>query len=235
MPSITQYSRIFICPLFCKPMIYPSHSSGSLVLQAKYRRNCILNPIALSTDQLCYFKPTDSFRYLGLSCARLVVDVGLRIARVKWRRNRIQPVSDSVSSIIPVHSVKYRIGIQQVYQPPQTSGRPLGSMGNLFSKQRRIVDIPDLFSSACRLFWCEESPTGFSPKGRGERVGLRFKLLVHSIQRASQYFLCQFSIRPPRVRPFFINWITDSAVKTRNALALLFVLSPFLQTHDFVN
>jgi hypothetical protein len=78
MPSTTQYSRIFICPLFCKPMIYPSHSSGSLVLQAKYRRNCILNPIALSTDQLCYFKPTVSSSWLVLFYTRLGDGVGFR-------------------------------------------------------------------------------------------------------------------------------------------------------------
>lgn len=128
-------------------MFHSSHSPGSLVLQPKYRRNCILNPIALSTDQLCYFKPTVSSRCLVLFYTRLWDDVRLRIPRVKWMRKRIHPVASSVLPIISVRPGRYRFVIQSAQKYLQTLRRTFCSMGNLFRKERGIVDIPHLFSS----------------------------------------------------------------------------------------
>jgi hypothetical protein len=235
MPSITQYSRIFICPLFCKPMIYPSHRSRSLVLQAKYRRNCILNPIALSTDQLCYFKPTVSSRCLVLFYTSLGDDVRLRIHRVKLMRKRIHPVDSSVSPIISVRSGSYRFGIQQAHQKAQASRVSFCSMGNLFCDERRIVDNPRLFSSAYRPFYHKEIPPGVSPKEKGGRVGNRFRPLVHFIQKVSRHFMRLFLSRTSSEVAFLSDWIATHTTKIRNTLALLFVPSHFLKTHDFAN
>ena len=207
-------------------MIHPPHSPKSLLLQAKYRRNCNLKPIALSTDQLCYFKPAVSFRYLGLSCARLGEDVRFRITRVKWRRNRIQPVLDSVSSIIPVRSGRYRFGIQSGQKYLQTLRRTFRSMGNLFCKERRVVVVPHLSSSTCRTSWYKENPPGSTLTGRGERVGIFFRQLVHSIRRVSRCFLHLFSSRPSRVLPFFSNWITNRTVKKHKRPALFLCIFP---------
>ena len=93
-------------------MFHSSHSPGSLVLQPKHRRDYTLSPIALSTDQLCYFRPTASLRYPGLSYARLAEDVRLRMPRVKRSRKRIHPVNSSAPSIISVRLGRYRFGIQ---------------------------------------------------------------------------------------------------------------------------
>ena len=214
-------------------MIHPSHRSGSLVLQAKYLRNCILNPIALSTDQLCYFKPTASSRYLGLFYARHGDNVRLRMHRVKWMRKRIHPVASSVSPIISVRSGRYRFGIQQAHQQAQAPEKSFCSMGNLFCDERRIADNPRLFSSACRPFYYKESPPGVSPKGKDGRVGVRFRPLVNFIQKVSRHFLRLFLSRTSSEVAFLSNWITTHTAKIRNTLALLFVPSHFLKTHDF--
>jgi hypothetical protein len=128
-------------------MIHSSHSPGSLLLQSKYRMNCIFSPIALPTGQLCCFKPTASLRYLGLFYTRHAEDVRLRILRVKWRRKILHQVTSSLSSIISVRSGRYRFGIQSAQKYLQTLKRTFCSMGNLFSQERWIVDIPHTFSS----------------------------------------------------------------------------------------
>ena len=207
-------------------MFHSSHSPGSLVLQAKYRRNCILNPIALSTDQLCYFKPTVSLRYPGSSYARLAEDVRLRIPRVKWMRKRIHPVASSVSPIISVRSGRYRFGIQSAQKYLQTLRRTFCSMGNLFCKERWIVDVPHLSSSACRTSWCKENPPGSTLTGRGEGVGIFFRQLVHSIRRVSRCFLHLFSSRPAWVLSFFSSWVTNRTVKKHKRPALFLCIFP---------
>ena len=207
-------------------MIHSSHSPGSLLLQAKYRRNCIFSPIALSTDQLCYFKPAASSRYLGLFYARHGEDVRLRMLRVKWRRKRIHPVASSVSSIIFVRSGRYRFGIQSAQKHLLSLRRTLCSMGNLFSQKRRIVDIPHLFSSACPTSRHKENPPGSTLVGKDERVGICFRLLVHSIQRASRCLLYLFSSRSSGLLPFFSTWITNRAVKKHKRPALFLCIFP---------
>ena len=206
-------------------MIHSSHSPGSHLLQAKYRRNCIFSPIALSTDQLCYFKPAASSRYLGLFHTRHVEDVRLRMPRVKWRRKRIHPVASSVSSIISVRSGRYRFGIQSAQKYLQSLRRTLCSMSYLFLQERRIVDIPHLFSSACPTSRHKENPPGSTLVGKDERVGICFRLLVHSIQRASRCLLHLFSSRPSGLLTFFSTW-TNRAVKNINALPFFYVSFP---------
>ena len=207
-------------------MFHSSHSPGSLVLQPKHRRDYTLSPIALSTDQLCYFKPTASLRYPGLSYARLAEDVRLRIPRVKRSRKRIHPVDSSVPSIISVRSGRYRFGIQSGQKYLQTLRRTFRSMGNLFCKERRIVDVPHLSSSTCRTSWYKENPPGSTLTGSGERVGIFFRQLVHSIRRVSRCFLHLFSSRPSRVLPFFSNWITNRTVKKHKRPALFLCIFP---------
>ena len=207
-------------------MTHPPHSLGSLLLQAKYRRNCIFSPIALSTDRLCYFKPTPSSRYLGLVCARHGEDVRFRIPRLKWRRKRLHPVDSSVPSIISVRSGRYRFGIQSGQKYLQTLRRTFRSMGNLFCKERRIADVPHLSSSTCRTSWYKENPPGSTLTGSGERVGIFFRQLVHSIRRVSRCFLHLFSSRPSRVLPFFSNWITNRTVKKHKRPALFLCIFP---------